>query len=191
MPITRRSSRRVRRHFITPAALDRANTSVTREMEKLGLWTPRLEDVEVMLVPLGIDAYGWFNGHIHIPCVSGPQLLDLFRGHHTRLTDILRHEWAHALADACPRLVGSSRRFVTAFGGAYDDPQPVRDYRPSHHVTSYAAHSPCEDFAEVFHHYLRHKGRIPLHLAAKPVVARKWRFIATLARRLAAGRHGW
>lgn len=62
---------------------------------------------------------------------------------------------------------------------------------PAHHVTAYAAHSPCEDFAEVFHLYLRHKGRIPLSLAAKPVIAGKWRFVAALARRLAAGRHAW
>jgi len=190
MPYTRNAARRPRRHIITPAALERANAAVTREMNVLGLWTPRLDDVEVLLVPLGIDAYGWFSGDIHIPCVSGAQLVDLLRGHHTRLTDILRHEWAHALAEACPRLV-SSRRFTAAFGASYEGGRMVQSYHPSHHVTRYAATLPCEDFAEVFHHYLRHKGRVPLHLAAKPAILRKWRFVAALAGRLAAGRHGW
>ncbi len=51
-----------------------------------------------------------------------------------------------------------------------------------HHLTPYAATNPCEDFAETFHFYLRHKGRLPLRLKAKLVTARKWDFIASVAR---------
>ena len=35
-------------------------------------------------------------------------------------------------------------------------------------LTPYAATSPCEDFAETFHFYLRHKGRLPLRQTRKP-----------------------
>ena len=32
--------------------------------------------------------------------------------------------------------------------------------------------------------YLRHKGRLPVRLAMKPVIARKWRFIAAIGRQI-------
>jgi hypothetical protein len=49
-------------------------------------------------------------------------------------------------------------------------------------VTEYAASMPCEDFAETFHFYLRHKGRLPLRWANKPDIIHKWKFIESLAR---------
>ena len=52
----------------------------------------------------------------------------------------------------------------------------------------YAAAMPCEDFAEVFHHYLRHKGRLPVRLAAKKPIVKKWAFIDRMAQRIAAGK---
>jgi hypothetical protein len=47
---------------------------------------------------------------------------------------------------------------------------------------------PCEDFAEVFHHYLRHKGRLPVRLATKKPIVKKWSFIDRMAQRIAAGK---
>ena len=183
MPFCYRTTRRPRRHLITLPDLELANQQVTGEMENLGLWCPRLDDVTVWLVPASFSCYGWFmyGGDIHIPAVNGAQWSDFFLGHHTRLTDVLRHEWAHALADRRPRLV-ETKRFCRFFGGAYDSHGPVREYHPDHHLTPYAAANPCEDFAETFHFYLRHKGRLPLRLQAKPVIARKWGFIASAAR---------
>ena len=46
---------------------------------------------------------------------------------------------------------------------------------------------PCEDFAEVFHYYLRHKGRLPLRLANKPRIVRKWQFVKWLAKGISSG----
>lgn len=182
MPFCYRSPRRPRRHLISLRDVDRANRQVTGEMEKLGLWCPRLDDVTVWLVPVSLDCYGWFlsEGDIYVPSVNGAQLSDLVLGHHTRLTDVLRHEWAHALADRIPRLV-ETKRFRRAFGGSYDSPDPVREYDPGHHLTPYAATSPCEDFAETFHFYLRHKGVLPLRLQGKSVIVRKWGVIASVA----------
>lgn len=185
MPFSRKSDRRISRHVITLPQLTEANWSVTTEMDQLGLWSPRLDDVDVFLVPVSFRCYGWFlpEGHIYIPAVTGAQLSDLITGHHTRLADVLRHEWAHALADRNPKLVGD-RRFRSVFGGSYESPHPVWEYHTDMHLTPYAATSPCEDFAETFHFYLRHKGRLPLRLHAKPEIARKWEFIGWLAERV-------
>lgn len=184
MPFTRHTTRRPRRHLITLGELDRSNRQVTGEMEQLGLWCSRLDEVTVWLVPASRDCYGWYmsEGDIYVPAVNGAQWSDFLLGQHTRLTDVLRHEWAHALADRRPRLV-ETKRFRSVFGGAYDSPDPVWEYHPDHHLTSYAATNPCEDFAETFHFYLRHKGRLPLRLHGKAAIVRKWDFIASAARR--------
>ena len=183
MPFTRRTTRRISRHIITLNALTQANWQVMEEMDTLGFWHRRLDDIEVRLVPIAFDCYGWFqpDAHIYIPAVNGANLSDLFQGQHTRLTDVLRHEWAHALADRRPRLV-ENRSFRMIFGGAYGRQEPVEEYDPDLHLTPYAAAMPCEDFAETFHFYLRHKGRLPVRLRNKPAIAHKWSFIASLAR---------
>lgn len=182
MPYTRKTPRRLSRHWITLSELETANGKVVAEMESLGLWHKRLDDIDVYLVPVSFDCYGWFQpeGHIYIPAVNAVSLFDLIAGHHTRLTDVLRHEWAHAFADRRPRLV-SGRRFRHVFGAGYESTDPVWEYHPDLHLTEYAASMPCEDFAETFHYYLRHKGRLPRWLAGKPEIIRKWDFIRWMA----------
>jgi len=180
MPFTRRTARRPGRHLVTLDQLNRANVQVTTEMEDLGLWHPKLDDVTVWLVPASFACYGWFKDEddIYVPSLTGAQLSDLMSGHHTRLTDILRHEWAHALADRRPGLV-RRRLFREAFGGSYRAAEAPHAYDPDCHITAYAATRPCEDFAEVFSYYLRHKGRLPVRLRDRPVIVRKWRFVAS------------
>lgn len=183
MPYTRKTSQRFRRHLITYSDVCEANWQVTTEMDRLGLWHPRLDTVEVYHVPASFCCYGWFRvkGDIFIPAVTGAQLSDFFSGYHTRLTDVLRHEWSHALADRRPGLV-RTRRFREVFGGPYKSTKPVADHDPDEHLTPYAATSACEDFAETFSYYLRHKGRVPAHLWRKPTIVEKWEFVASLAR---------
>ena len=181
MPYTRRTNRRPRRHLISFDALDRANRQVTNEMEQLGFWHPRLDSVDVWHVSASFACYGWFKekSGIYIPALTGAQLSDLILGYHTRLTDVLRHEWAHALADRRPSLV-RSRRFSEVFGGPYRSTKPVGRYDPAEHLTRYAASSPCEDFAETFHFFLRHKGRLPMRLLYRHAIRKKWSFVANL-----------
>src|SRR5690606_33641472 len=136
---------------------------------------------------VSLQCYGWHNGTICIPRISGAQLSDLYHGFHTRLNDILRHEWGHAVAEVYPGLI-ESNQFVRCFGGEYEDMSPVRPYDPEHHVTPYASTMPCEDFAEVFHFYLRHKGCIPLRLSRRRPIVRKWDFIDRIADRIFRGK---
>jgi hypothetical protein len=187
MPHQQRSPRQLRRHVITYQDVSRANRTVTSELESLGFWHKRLDDIVVYWVAASWDCYGWYQGDIHIPALTGAQLSDLIQGRHTRLTDVLRHEWAHAVADKWPELM-DSKRFLNDFGGPYGSMETVREYHPLHHLTRYAATSPCEDFAETFHHYLRHKGRLPVRLAARPRIVRKWNFVEWLAWRISKTR---
>ncbi len=53
MPFCFRSPRRPRRHLISLRDVEGANQQVTREMDRLGLWSPQLDDVTVWLVPAG------------------------------------------------------------------------------------------------------------------------------------------
>jgi hypothetical protein len=188
MPYAQRSRRPVTRHLITLESLDLANRQVTAEMYRLGMWVEPLHRVGLYLRERDAGYYGWHSGtpgNIHISRLSLRDLCDA-DGRQTRLTDILRHEWSHAVAACFPGFVESDRFFRT-FGGSYHHSWPVRSYDPAHHVTPYAAHMPSEDFAEVFNFYLRHKGRLPMRLAHKRIIVRKWRFIAAMARRMAAG----
>jgi hypothetical protein len=50
--------------------------------------------------------------------------------------------------------------------------------------TRYAATLPGEDFAEVFHFFLRHRGCMPTRMAKRPPLVAKWRFIEWLASRI-------
>ena len=91
------------------------------------------------------------------------------------------------MADVHPGFV-KCPRFIRCFGGVYEYPGVVAIYDPAEHITPYAAAMPAEDFAEVFHYYIRHKGRLPVRLRNKPVIAKKWQFIARMAQRLTTGR---
>ena len=185
MPHQQKVAHKLRRHVITLRDLCRANNQVTDEMDDLGLWSDRLDKVEVYLVPASWDHYGWYQHHICIPAITGAQLSDFLAGKFTRLTDVLRHEWAHAVADRHKRLI-ETQRFERVFGGSYESDDAVRAYDADHHLTRYAAVNPSEDFAEVFHYYLRHKGRLPVRLANKPAIARKWQFVKWLAGSISA-----
>ena len=183
MPHQQSAARQLRRHVITYQDMCRANRTVVRELETLWFWHKRLEEVDVYWVAASWDCYGWNQGDIYIPAITGARLSDLILGQHTRLTDVLRHEWAHAVADHWPRLI-NIKRFVSAFGGPYESGEAVRTYDPDHHLTKYAATNPCEDFAEMFHFYLRHKGRLPTRLDNKPAIVAKWKFVHWLACRI-------
>jgi hypothetical protein len=190
MPYSQKTTRRIRRHIVTLDQLTRTNIQVTCELERLDFWSEDLDEVVVWLVPVSTCYYGWHSGtpgSISIPSISLAQLGDFFSGRYLRLTDILRHEWAHALADVHPGFV-ECRAFVRCFGGEYEDPEGPEEYDRELHVSKYAATMPAEDFAETFHFYIRHKGRLPVRLAGRPAIVRKWDYMDRIARAMGSGR---
>ena len=105
--------------------------------------------------------------------------------------DVLRHEFGHALADRYPAALKKGALFRKAFGGAYGD-EPARGTDPSDWegrcVSAYAATATQEDFAETFMFYVKHKGKIPAKFAKKPALRKKWKVMAEIVRRVAAGK---
>jgi hypothetical protein len=138
-------------HIVTLDRLDSANLEVTAELHRFGLYDEPMQEVDTFLVTAG-TAHGWQwyggSGEIHIPRVSLSRLLENFRGEYTSLRDVLRHEFAHAVADTHRGLFRSSE-FSQAFGGAHTWAFSW-EHDPDHHVSLYAATAPAEDFAEVF-----------------------------------------
>jgi hypothetical protein len=183
MPLLTATRRPASAYRPTTAKVRRADRHVRGELRAHGFWTPELEDVDVQVVSRPTwGTYAWYvDGRISVAAWSGARLWDWLGARHMTLRDLLRHEWAHAVAAEHPALI-RSKVFCRAFGGSYERDKAVGRHHQRHHVTRYAAANPCEDFAEVFHLYLRHRGRLPLQWRELPVVARKWKFVEDLAR---------
>lgn len=178
-------------HFITQARLDSANYAVTRELLTHGFYDRHVHAVDTHLVPFGI-AHGWqwygSTGDINIPCVSLSRLCEIWQSCYTSLRDVLRHEFAHAIADTHRGLFRSAF-FSDSFGAAHDWGFEW-EYDPEHHVSEYAATAPAEDFAETFMIYIRHGGQLPPWHATRPI-ERKWKFIRRLSDAISRGKRRW
>lgn len=178
--------------IVTISELERDNDLVVDELERFGFYDERMEAVEVYLTWAG-DSFGWQNyggdGHINVPALSLARLRKYLGYETATLRDVLRHEYAHAVADTHRGLM-HSRRFSTAFGGSHGSERGVR-YDRARHVTRYAASNPGEDFAEVFMKYLKHRGRMPKRFRSRPAIVLKWNFVRDLGRAIRAGERRW
>jgi len=157
---------------------------VRSELRQHGCWSDRLADISVRQTTVGL-AYGWQYyrgcGDIIIPKFSFIRLYHHCLGKVVPLRDVLRHEYGHAVADMHRNLV-KGKGFRSAFGGAHDSEKWL-EYDVDSYVSTYAASSICEDFAEVFMYYIKHKGRLP-KVFTTPVITKKWKYIETICQRL-------
>jgi hypothetical protein len=178
-------------HIITLARLNRATRKVAGELRRHGLWCDRLLEVPVVLVPVGY-AYGWQcyggTGEICIPRVSLLKLHDFFSGNYIGVADVIRHEYAHAVADN-HRGLFHSRRFTSSFGRPHES-STASKYDAAHHVSAYAATQAGEDYAETFMLFLRHRGVLPTQHSTA-TIGQKWRFIHDLCRAIRSGQSRW
>lgn len=173
--------------------------AVQDELKIIGLWHQEchLINVEVYWCPLPqirmYDALGFFlhgssrmdrflgyeEGHIYIPAYVISHLFWQSRG---SLRDVIRHEYAHALAHHHPKLIIRSKEFVQVFGGKYFSEEPS-EMEDGAYVSEYAKTIPMEDFAETFMVYVRRKGILPSAYTNKKLM-RKWKFIAKIIKQI-------
>ncbi len=192
--IARRIRARNRVNFVTLPKLNRALNRVWGELKMLGFATKGMDSVQVSLVPTAgffskncfyNGPYGFFDpesdaGEINIPSVSLSALQDLLGCRpYVSLSDVLRHEYAHALEHHHRNLI-HCKAFERAFGLPHDAAFEA-EFDPDQHVSRYAAS--CvgqEDFAETFMFYVKHAGILPKRWNT-PAIRRKWRYMAELA----------
>ena len=174
-------------HIVNSSRLYRVLRTITHEFIRFGIWNERLSGVPVNL-SLFSPYYGWqaygTTGAIHIPIFSLCRLRDWCSGAYVSLADVVRHEYAHAIAHCYPSLV-RSRAFVQAFTASHDAEVTV-EFIDGFHMTEYAATSPSEDFAETFMLFMRTKGKLP-RCYQTPLIRKKWRFIRRLCRAIHSG----
>ena len=170
--------------FVTLSKLNRAHRHVLGELESLGFWSDAMAQVQVWLRPFAVGCFGWQDygstGDIHIPAVAGPRLLAKFGFNEgCTLRQLLRHEWAHALAHHHQDLV-INREFKLAFDGPHDHGETVREYCSTQHISPYAATQPMEDFAENFMHFVKHRDVLPAKWQTTHI-EKRWRFVLGLS----------
>lgn len=166
--------------FVTLPRLNRVHRHVLGELEGLGFWSDAMAQVQVWLRPFAAGCFGWQDygstGDIHVPAVAGPRILAKFGFNEgCSLRQLLRHEWAHALAHHHHDLV-ANREFRYAFDGSHDCGRPVRSYCPTRHISPYAATQPMEDFAENFMHFVKHRGNLPAQWQTRHI-EKRWDFL--------------
>lgn len=177
-------------NIVTLKRLDSANRDVTNELSQLGFWTDSLAAIQLWLVPFSWNCYGWqwYGGDssICIPSVSLIRVGGKLIGRYAPLRDVLRHEWAHAIADT-HRSLFQSKRFSDAFGASHDGTVRL-EFHSEHHVSKYASTHPSEDFAEVFMFYVKHGGKLPSRFNT-PGIKRRWKFVDELKKALRSSRN--
>jgi len=154
---------------------------VKANLKKLGFWSKKLADVTVRQTYFGFS-YGWQYyqgcGDIVIPKLSMIRFYNDCCGHGSMpLRDVLRHEYAHAIADNHRSFVKSSK-FRAAFGAAHDNLKCFH-YSDQKHVSPYASDNVGEDFAETFMYYIKYKGKLPTDFNT-PAIRKKWNFVKHL-----------
>jgi len=154
----------------THAEIEKVMNEVSHEFDQHGLLTRGLRNAPVVTVSSEVGYMSWAHGlyivqgrwgydtgTIYVPRVSLVRLLERLGRRRTTLRDVLRHEFAHALAYRSGSLVRDWKRFEQVFGAHHDGEYEV-GIPGDHFVTGYAATSPCEDFAETVMCYLRYGG---------------------------------
>ncbi len=182
----------------TTKEINATKCRVASELKRFGLWTPHIADISVS-VGIFSGAYGYINlcdrgkpAEIFIPIISVSRIYDalgLWPGpaHYSR-SDILRHEYGHALAYIHRGLIRSPK-FRDAFHFAHDCEDEI-EYDPEFHFTTYAATDPSEDWAETFMFYLKHRGRLP-ETHKSPAKKIKWHFVRDFIDQVKRGHARW
>ena len=192
----------MRKVYTSFKTVSRAYKKVRKELADLGLlWDgSKLDRVQCFHAPFAPLAAlwgsrGWYDRDkktitftsVYLPIA--PLGMDLCPK--ATVVDVLRHEFAHAIADLYSKAVSRGGTFRAAFGGDCGDNPSEHSKLPEWEgtfVSGYAKKSTEEDFAETFMLYVKHKRKIPAKFARNPAIRKKWNAVGEIVRRVAASR---
>ncbi len=166
--------------YVSESTVRAAFNRVRRELKAMGLLWPQspLDKTQchyvkwTLVVFLGYMGFYSFEDHdIHVPAFYLPAVLPQYKGR--CITDVLRHEFGHALADAYPQYF-HCKHFKDAFGGFYGRLKVAEDGDECNYVSEYARTYTQEDFAETFMLYVKRKGVLPKAFARNEAIRAKW-----------------
>ena len=173
----------LKKAWTSKATVKSATVRVRRELTYWGLLFPgsRMDEVEVIYGRWNLSGFVRIMGfylfgvqEIHIPAFYPA---GLFPGDKGRcITDVLRHEFGHALADKYSQFF-HDKRFKKAFGDEYGRIKVAED---GDYISPYARTFTQEDFCETFMLFLKHKGVLPREFAWREAIRAKWEAVAAI-----------
>lgn len=114
---------------------------------------------------------------IRIPAVCSAALNPWLDGR--CMSDVLRHEFGHAIYDFYPKLL-SDERFKKAFGDEYGENKVSKEGDERDYVSAYARTYTQEDFAETFMLFVKHKGILPREFSRRKATRLKWETVKAI-----------
>ena len=180
--------------YISEAGVKAALYRVRRELKDMGLLftNSKMSRVKVIHDGLSRDGLAGFVGimgfynpqtqNIHIPAIWPAALLPWYK--ERCMTDVLRHEFGHALEGKFP-LFFHNERFWKAFGDEYGGIEVTKNGDERNYVSKYARKYTQEDFAETFMLFLKHKGVLPKKFSRRKAIRAKWETIAAICQDIA------
>ena len=194
MAFAKKAAERLDNAYASETGVKSALYRVRSELKDMGLLSQnsRLSKVKVIHDGLSVNGLSGFVGimgfydpqtqNIHIPAIWPAALLPWYK--ERRMTDVLRHEFGHALEGKFSKFF-HDERFRKAFGGEYGVIAVARDGDERNYVSSYARKITQEDFAETFMLFMKHKGILPRELSRRKAIRLKWETVAAICQDIA------
>ena len=191
---TPKAAKRLENVYVSESGVKSAFYRVRRELKDMDLLfeKSRMSKVKVIWELLSIEALGSFVGimgfynpqtqDIHIPAIWPAALLPWYK--ERGLTDVLRHEFGHALEGKFSKFF-HDENFKKAFGAEYGEIEVAREGDERNYVSDYARKYTQEDFAETFMFFLRHKGVLPKEFSRRKAIRAKWDAVASICHSIA------
>ena len=188
----KKAAERLGNAFASEAGVKSASYRVRRELKDMGLLftKSRMSKVKVIYEGLCLNGLSGFVGimgfydpqtqNIHIPAIWPAALLPWYK--ERCMTDVLRHEFGHALEGKFSRFF-HDERFKEAFGAEYGEIFVGGNER--NYVSDYARKYTQEDFAETFMNFLKFKGVLPRKFSRRKAIRVKWEAVAAICQDIA------
>ncbi len=194
MFLAKKAVERLDNAYASETGVKTAFYRVRRELRDMGLLflNSKLSKVKVIHDGLSVNGLSGFVGimgfydpqtqNIHIPAIWPAALLPWYK--ERCMTDVLRHEFGHALEGKFSKFF-HDERFRKAFGGEYGMIVVARKGDDRNYVSNYASKYTQEDFAETFMLFIKHKGVLPRQFSRKKAIRLKWETVAAICQDIA------